>query len=87
MFFTSLMFFTLGELCSRVFLPLIDPMLILGDLTVGLPAPPTRLVVSTLLCIFIHFFMLLWWIAGPMGTRKSHFAVNASSLRRDSVLT
>ena len=85
MIFTSLMFFTFGKCCSGAFLPQIDPVFILGDSTVSLSAPPSRLVVSTVLCFCIHYFMFFCWIAGPVGTQKSHFAVNAGSLHRDSV--
>jgi hypothetical protein len=85
--FTSLLFFTLGKLCSGAFLPLIDPVLILGDSAVDFPTPLARLVVSTLLCIYILIFMLLWWIAGPVGTQKSNFPINAGLSRWDSIST
>ena len=55
--FTSLLFFTLANLVMGCFLPLIVPTLIVGDSTVGFPAPPARLVVSTSLCIYILVFM------------------------------
>ena len=48
--FTSLLFFTLDDCALEHFLPSIVLVLILGDSTVGLPASPARLVVSTSLC-------------------------------------
>ena len=85
--FTSLMFLPSVNCALECFLPLIDQVLILGDSTVGLPTPPTRLVVSTSLCIYILLFMLLCEISGPMGTQNFGFVVNTGHSHWDNVST